>query len=232
MALKHILDTLDGVHESIKPHYVFDDKENKYFLQAEGMVAKARLDEFRTNNIELTNKLKTFEGIDPVEYATLKESAAKGKKPDEAAIEREVANRVATMKSELEGKVNTLTKSNETMSTQLRTLVIDNAVRAAATKAGALPHAVDDILLRAQGTFKFENGTAVPYDQKGNPIYGPDGSTHMSPEQWATGLKKTAPHLFPNSTGGGGPGGGPGGSLDTSKMSANDKIKAGLEARS
>lgn len=230
MALKHVLESLDGVHEVLKPHYVFDDKENKYFLQAEGMVAKARLDEFRSNNIELSNKLKTFEGVDVSEYQTLKKAAAEGKKPDQALIDQEVTNRTAAMKAEFEGKIGALTSERDTMSTQLRTLVIDNAVRTAATKVGVLPSAIDDVLLRAQSTFKFENGQAVPYDTKGNPIYGPDGSSHMTPEQWALGLKKNAPHLFPGSGGGGGPGGGPG-NMDPTKMSANDKIKAGLEQR-
>ena len=34
-------------------------------LDADGVVSQAKLDEFRQNNIALTNQLKRFEGIDP-----------------------------------------------------------------------------------------------------------------------------------------------------------------------
>lgn len=232
--LKHVLDTLDGVPEALKPSYLQQDGDTKWYLQVEGMVAKARLDEFRTNNIELTNKLKSFEGVNPVEYVQMKETLAKGLKPDQAAIDKAVAERVGTMKEEYEGKIVGLSKDNTTMKSQLEVLVVDNAVRAAAVKAGVLPAAVDDVVLRAKTTFKFENGTAVPYDVKGQPLYGKDGANHMTPDEWATSLKRTASHLFPGSTGAGaggsnGPGGSGGG--DPSKMSAMEKINAGLAAR-
>lgn len=229
--LKHQLDNLDGVDAALQPFYE-KNEQGKYFLQVQGMVAKSVVDEFRTNNIDLSNKLKTFEGVDPKDYKRLKDLESKFTgKPDEAAVETEVQKRVGTMKSEYEGKIKTLSESNTTMGNQLQTLVVDSAIRTAAIKTGVRPEAVDDVLLRGKSVFKFENGAAIPYDSKGQPIYGKDGTTHMTPEEWTGSLKKTAPHLFPQSTGSGANGTGKGGAADTSKMSSTQKISAGLEAQ-
>src|SRR4051794_22545424 len=40
------------------------EREGQWILDAEGAVDKARLDEFRANNIKLQNELKKFEGLD------------------------------------------------------------------------------------------------------------------------------------------------------------------------
>lgn len=227
--LKHQLDSLEGLDQAF--HGVYEkNADGKYYLQVQGMVAKTVVDEFRTNNISLTNKLKEYEGFDPSDYKRLKdlEKQFTGKEPDEAAIEKKLQERVATMKKEHETQLTALNESNKTMKSQLEVLVIDNAVRAAATKVGVRPEAVDDVLLRAKTVFKFEKGMAVPYDAKGNVIYGKTGTEHMTPEEWAGSLKTTASHLFPQSVGAGATGPGSRGSQDTSKMSATQKIAAGL----
>lgn len=227
-SLKHQLDSLDGVDASLHQFYE-QDSAGKYFLQVQGMVAKSVHDEFRNNNITLTNKLKAFEGLDIEDYKRLKGLEEKlTKTPDAAAVEKMVQERVANMRTEYETKIGDYEKSVGTMKSQLEVLVIDNAVRAAATKVGVRPEAMDDVLLRAKTIYKFENGQAVPYDQKGQPIYGKDGSTPMNPEEWASSLKKTAPHLFPGSSGTGATGTGRPGGPDPSKMSPTQKIAAGL----
>lgn len=231
MSLKHQIAKLDEVAEPLRQFYV--QEGNSFFLQVEGMVAKAKVDEFRESNINLTNKLKTFTdvGATPEEYTRLKGLEKTMGQPDKALVDAAVEARTKAMKEEHTTALNTLTTENKTMKGQLEVLVIDNAVRAAASKVGALPVAVDDIVLRAKSVFRYENGQAIPYDSKNAQIYGPDGSTPMNPEQWVTGLKKTAAHLFPGSQGGGGNGGGPRGGKDPSKMSSQEKIKAGLEER-
>lgn len=232
MPLKHQIDSLDGVEASIQPFYQKDDATGKFFLQVEGMVAKTVVNEFRENNITLSKQLEAFKGVDPAEYRRLKdlETTYKGK-PDEAAVEKQVQERVARMKDDYEGKVTALTNENGTMKSQLEVLVIDNSVRAAAIKAGVRPEAMDDVLLRAKTVFKFEKGAAVPYDSKGQPIYGRDGTNHMTTDEWATGLKKSAPHLFPTTAGGGATGPGGRGTAQAGNMTPTQKIQAGLESR-
>ena len=69
---KFIIDSLDQVAEGHRQFYVKNEETGKYQLQVEGAVPRAKVDEFRNNNITLTNEvtgLKTqlaaFEGIDP-----------------------------------------------------------------------------------------------------------------------------------------------------------------------
>jgi len=82
--------------------------------------------------------------------------------------------------------------------------VLADSIRAAAIKAGALPEAAEDIILRARGTFKLsEDGEAIATDGDGEVIYGKDGKTPLSPLEWAESLRETATHLWPRAQGAG-----------------------------
>jgi len=65
----------------------------------------------------------------------------------------------------------------------------------------------------------------VAVDANGDILFGKDGKTPLSPEEWADSLKETAPHLFPRAegTGAGGHKQSAIGSLKRSEMSASDK---------
>lgn len=80
--------------------------------------------------------------------------------------------------------------------------VLADSIRAAAIKAGALPEAAEDIILRARGTFKLsEDGEAIATDRDGEVVYGKDGKTPLSPLEWAESLRETATHLWPRAQG-------------------------------
>lgn len=82
--------------------------------------------------------------------------------------------------------------------------VLADSIRAAAIKAGALPEAAEDIILRARGTFKLsEDGEPVATDRAGEVVYGKDGKTPLSPLEWAESLRETATHLWPRAQGAG-----------------------------
>jgi hypothetical protein len=82
--------------------------------------------------------------------------------------------------------------------------VLADSIRAAAIKAGALPEAAEDIILRARGTFKLnEDGEAIATDRGGEVVYGKDGKTPLSPLEWAESLRETATHLWPRAQGAG-----------------------------
>lgn len=239
MPMKFQLDSLDGLDvaslEKVlgQPLYVQNDEDKKYYLNVEGVVQKEKLDEFRTNNINLTNELTKFKadfkGIDPKEFHRLHKLELDGKfsgKTNEE-IDKTIQERVGTMRAELEEQINGLTKANETQASQLNVLLVDNVVRDAANKGGVTGPAVDDILLRAKSVFKLVEGRPVPHDTNGNVIYGNDGTSPLSVVAWVTSLKKSAPHLFPQSQGGGATGGRTG-PANMENASALDKIKAGL----
>ena len=217
------------------PLILYTEQNGKFYLDVDGAVSNDKVAEFRNKNIELMKNLDDlkgqFNGIDPKKYkdAMTRIEELDGKKtvPMEE-MERMVSERVQTMKSEMQETIDNLTKDKTTLSSQLESLIIDSAVRSAATKHKVLSTAVDDVVLRAKSTFKMEKGAAMPYDTKGNVIYDKDGETPLSVDGWVKGLEKTAGHLFEGSQGGGARNNGTFNGVNTNDMSALQKIQAGL----
>ena len=67
MALKFKLKSKDEIPADQQALYV--ERDNGWMLDVDGVVDKSKLEEFRANNIALSNQLaeqkKRFEGIDP-----------------------------------------------------------------------------------------------------------------------------------------------------------------------
>jgi hypothetical protein len=233
MSLKFMLDNLEGLDDSVAALYTKHD-DGKHYLEVDGAVSKSKLDEFRNNNVDLLRKLDGYKDLDPAKYASMQTQIAELTREETIPadkLDEIVAERVGNLRNEYDGKINDFETVISTQSRQLEGLVIDSAVRKAATEGKVLPTAVDDVLLRAKSTFKVIDGAAVPHDSKGSVVYGKDGSSPMGIGEWMGKLSKDASHLFEGSSGGGGTGGGrqTGGQQDTSKMSAVQKIAAGLQ---
>jgi hypothetical protein len=231
--LKFRVDSLDGIDQTVQPMYSLNDADNKYYLQVEGVVSKEKLEEFRNNNISLSKKLEEYKDVDPSKYRELVKMEAsgkfKGKSPEE--VDQMINERVTTMRTEYETNLTTLQKDNEAKTAQLSLLLVDNVVRDAATKNNVTGPAIDDILLRAKTVFKLIDGVPTPHDEKGSIVYGKDGTTPMSVADWVGNLRKTAPHLFPGSSGGGAQGSRNAGAANNANLTANQKIAAGLASR-
>ena len=231
MALKAVLDTIEGVPADVAKEYT-KGEDGKFRLTVDGMVGADKLAEFRTNNIRLMQEMEKFKDIDPAKYKELlaiQQEITEQKLIKAGKVDEVVESRVQTMRKDFETKLNEASNQLSSANRQLETLLVDNTVRAAAIKAGVLPTAVDDVLLRAKSVFKVQNGAAVPVNEKGEVIYGKDGTSPMSVDDWMSTLKKTATHLWPASQGGGANRSGPQGSgRDTSRMTPTQKIEAGL----
>ena len=63
MALKYKYATREEIPAELAAFYV--ERDGAFCLDAEGDGSRAKLEEFRANNIALANQLKRFEGIDP-----------------------------------------------------------------------------------------------------------------------------------------------------------------------
>lgn len=233
MPLPFAVEDVTRVEQQYQSLYVKNDADGKFYLQVEGVVAREKLDEFRNNNIELMRKMEVFKDVDPAKYKKLVEMEAQGKFNGKtpAEVDQLIQERVGTMRTEYEEKITSLTNDNGKLSSSLSTLLVDNVIREAAGKAGVAGAALDDVLLRGKSTFKLVDGIATPHDSQGRIIYGKDGTTPMSPAEWVSNLKKDAPHLFPQSQGGGAPGSRVGGVPNGANLSPNQKIAAGLQAR-
>lgn len=211
MSLKFMLESLDGVDAAIAGLYV--PEGTKFRLDVEGAVDRAKLDEFRNNNIELKKQLENFKDIDPAKYKELQQLQSKVDQKqlvDAGNIDAAVTARVQQMNTEHKTALDGLTSQNETLSRQLESLLVDSAVRVKAIELGALPTAVEDIMLRAKTAFKIVDGVATPHAD-GKVVYGKDGVNPMPVDEWIVNLSKGAPHLFGKSQGGGA--GGSGGPL-------------------
>jgi len=109
MPLKGILTTLDGLDEATQKLYT-KREDGKFVLDVEGMVDKSKLEEFRTNNIEMEKKIKVlteqaevYKGIDPAKAKEALEQLQKiqeKKLIDEGNVEQLFAQRTEKMKNE------------------------------------------------------------------------------------------------------------------------------------
>ena len=75
MAVKFRFNSKDEVPAALAAYYV--ERDGAWVLDVDGVVDKSKLDEFRANNITLSNQLaeqkKRFEGIDPDQVRKLAE---------------------------------------------------------------------------------------------------------------------------------------------------------------
>jgi hypothetical protein len=237
MALKFKFKSKDEVpaeHLSL-----YTERDGAWVLDVEGAVEKAKLDEFRNNNLALSkerDELKQrFDGIDPDEARALlgdkqkaeeekllrgngtpdtsaAEKAEKDKAAERERIEKVIEGRVKGIKADLEKQVGTLTAERDALNGRLTAIQIDQGVITVATKRGLRPTAIADITARARTVFKLVNGAPAAFEADGKSVrYGKDGLTAMTLEEWVDTQVSEAPHLFESNAGGGAAGNASGG---------------------
>jgi hypothetical protein len=229
MGLRATLETTEGLAPEIAALYT-KTEDGKFALEVDGLVGKDKLDEFRNNNVSLLKQLEAFKGIDPAkakEAAELERKVREKELIDKGDIDGIVTERVKGIVTDYDTKVQGLTEKLSTTEAQLGVLLIDRQVAANALKHSVLPEAADDVMLRAKSIFKIVDGKAVAMNGD-KMVYGKDGVTPLTVDEWVKGLQTSAPHLFKSSTGSGSKGGMRVGGVDTSTMSAKDKIAMAL----
>lgn len=188
----------------------------------------------------LAEKLKSFEGVDPEEFKTLKqrqeeieeENLIREKKFEELAQKRaekaiqEVHKQTAAVQAELEAAKQRINSYADK--------VLANQIMSAATgKVHADTSTMDVVSMLGRSVFSLDSdGNAVALDSDGMVILGKDGKTPFTPAEWVESLKETHRFLFPNLNSGGGSIGSVGGKVynnDISKMSAFEKMKYGRQ---
>lgn len=170
----------------------------------------------KNKNDELLGKLakekdrvKQFEGLDPVELKALKDRLdadddakllAEGKK--NVVIEKYTERMRAAHLQELEAeRAKTLAEAKR--ADAYKGSVLDNQIRA--VTGGLHKGAVEDALLHARQIFSLDaKGNAVQLDADGRPVLGKDGTTPFSPAEWIELQKELKPHWFPMGTTGSG----------------------------
>lgn len=213
------------------------EKDGKFVV---AVAPKVKLDEFRTNNLNLSKerdslqtivgRFRTDAGFDPEkmdefftqlgELKTTAQLVADGKLVKDTSLDEAVSKRTNSMRSEFENQINALKTANQNFESENKTLkqevangVIDRAVTAAATdeKSGVRSDALNAVIREAREFFRVEDGKLVARDKDNQIVYGADGATPITPMEWLkTKLISTAPYLYRESQGGGAGGSGGG----------------------
>jgi len=219
MALKAVVDSLDGLEEGLKSLYQ-QSEDGKFRLVVEGLEdssgLKSALEKERLAAREAQKQVRElnerFKDIDP---EAVRGILAKFADDEEAKliasgkVDEVLAKRTERMKAAFEKDVqmaNDAAKAADERAAKFTARVLENSIRAEASVAGLHQHAIEDALFRAQTTFQL--------DGEGNPAavegaFGKDGKP-LTLKEWFGDMKDKAPHWWP-ATQGGGAGSGTGG---------------------
>ena len=189
---------------------------------------RAKIEEFRANNIALTNQLKRFEGIDP---EAVRKTAEEKRKLEEAAqlqageFEKVLAARVKAERAGWDKNIAPKLAELDSVNAQLSAVRIDDAVLNEALKRGLRPTARLDLTARARAIFRMVNGHPQAFDGD-TPLMGKDGVTPLTLAEWVDALVSDAPHLFEANAGSGAAGSGGGATGSVSARGARNPYKA------
>jgi len=217
MALKFKFKSKDEVPAEQQALYV--ERDGAWVLDVDGAVEKSKLDEFRANNIALSNQLaeqkKRFEGIEPDEVRKLAEEKQRLEEAQQiksGEVDKVVESRLKTAKAEWDKQFSAVSGERDTLKAGLTAIKIDQGVITSATKRGLRPTAIPDITARARTVFKLVDGAPRAYEADGQTVrVGKDGITPMTLDEWVDLQVADAPHLFESNAGGGAAGNGSGG---------------------
>jgi len=204
MALKNKIKSREEIPAELQPHYV--EQGGEWILDHDG---KAKLEEFRANNIALTNQLKRYENIDPEAVRQLMEDKRKLEETAQlkaGEVEKVLASR---LKAELDKVHAPVVAERDALNSRLAAIQIDQAVVTEATKRGLRSTALPDITARARQTFRLVDGAPQAFDGQSARM-GKDGTAPMTLAEWVDALVSDAPHLFEANAGGGAAGSGSG----------------------
>jgi hypothetical protein len=217
MALKFKYKTKEEVPAESQALYV--EREGGWVLDVDGVVDKAKLEEFRANIVTLSNQLaeqkKRFEGIDPEEVRKLAEEKQRLEEAQQlkgGEIDKVVEGRLKTAKTEWDKQFGAVTAERDSLTSRLTAIQVDQGVITVATKKGLRPTAIPDITARARVVFRLVDGAPRAYEADGQTVrVGRDGITPMTLDEWVDQQVADAPHLFETNAGGGAASNGSGG---------------------
>lgn len=215
---------------------LYKEKDGKWLLEVDGMVAsdeltsiKTRLDDFRANNIGLTEKLKAFDGkkvltqdeVDEFERLAGQEQSIKDKKLiDAGKLDELLASRTDKMRTDFEAQITSLNES--LVSTKelaavhegrLSKVLVQSEVGQLLSSSGNRPiqGALSDLFSRAEQVWKVNGeGKLVALNSKGEQVYGTEANP-LTLDEWLVQTVKDAPYLFEANKGSEAPGSKPSG---------------------
>jgi hypothetical protein len=227
MPLKFKYATKQEIPAEQQAFYV--ERDGAWTLDADGVVSQTKLDEFRQNNITLTNQLKKFEGIDPDAVRQLAEDKRKLEEAQQlkaGEVDKVIEARLKTARTEWDKTHGVVVAERDALTGRLTAIQIDQAVVTEATKRGLRPTALTDITSRARTNFKLVNGVPQAFEADGQTArMGKDGVSPMTLAEWVDALVSDAPHLFEANAGSGAAGSGSGGAGSASARASRNPYR-------
>ena len=255
MALKALLTKAEWEKLDEKKKELYTQEGEDYVIELDDKDYKKRISEFRTNNLDLTQKKEALEAlsdkykdIDPAKYKEAVTALEKINELEEADLlksgkfEDVVARRMKAKSDDYEKEINALKKGRdeesklrETYQQQLGQLVInDAALKSIGAKVNIRKGALDDVIARAHRTWKLDKDgkTMIPLDGEGKKVFGKSGE-QLTLDEWRDQLVEGAPHLFEEAKGGGANGGAgaTGTTKDGVRIIPNNPIAIGQNAK-
>lgn len=250
MPLDSIVEDINQVDESVRSFY--KETEHGYMLDVaprggfalenvEGL--KSALGKERARATDLSNQVRNFEGIDPVEVRSKMDRLAELEAIDPAKQDEKTQAQIKAMQDQLvsrhQAELQEATSVTGKYKSQLEQILVDDRAKDAILKAGGDEKTIAFMLhevkskIRVQET---ENGqfTTVVVDSAGNPRIGDSSGSPMTVAQLVADMKNGPESdlwaaAFPgrNKSGGGRPsdtqGGTPSAKLKKSDMSTSEK---------
>ena len=209
--LKAVYNTIEEVPESVREYY--KEEGGKYVITVDGMVPKAKVDEFRATNTRLIKErddlLEKYKDVDLDEIAGLRTKLQeledkRGKKDRD--LDDELKAKIKAITDPLNKQLEDAKGKTTSLENKLSELMIDKALSEAGAEYGVRSSAIPDLINRGRSIFKMEDGKVVPYDDKGEKMYHTTGDL-ITPRQFVEKLAESAPHLFEDNRGSGSQGG-------------------------
>lgn len=243
--MKFFVKSLDEVEQQFRSLYT--QVEGGFQLAIEGLPTqqphgddRARLAEFRSNNIRLQQEIdalkKQYEGFDPAKFKRANDALKKLQDAEERELieagrwDELVSRRTDAMRTAHGEEVKALKDARDKSTTEatalrerLNGLMIGDRMDAMMGELKIKPsHAAarGDITTRAQAIFTLaEDGKSLSPTVGGKTHYGKAG-TPVTEKEWLQQLVQSAPHLFEPSKGGNAAGGG--GVIRQGEIAADD----------
>lgn len=169
MALKAIVDSLDGIDESLHEHYV--EKDGGYYLSLDdfgkhpgAVTLKSTLNRVSKERDTLSAKVTEMEGkveglpedFDPEEWARLK--AGDGGKPDEAmqALKDQHARAIETLRNKHAADLDAVTAQVAERDSYIDRTLVDGGLKDSLLEVGVVPELLDGALASLRGNVKVQ----------------------------------------------------------------------------
>ena len=197
-------------------------KRNRDELLAEKKGLQERLASFDGHNIDELLKLKNI--VEQNEEAKL---ISEGKIDE--VFDKRYDRHFKDLNSQVAARdeqINNLRDQLDQKSNAYQQVTVDTAIQQAASALGVTGSALPDVTARARSVFAVDdNNGLVARNPDGTLQFSKDGQSSLTPGEWLESMRKSAPHWWPVSQGGGAAGGsgvGPNGKMTVEAASNLD----------